>query len=537
MNMKKVLKKMGNQGFTLMEVMIAAGLIGVVSLTLVNQLNLVNKAKRESNSSTIINGITDKLMMELSHKDTCGANFAGKIISAAPLTIIGAILDTEGAPIVQNGGNYGLQVGGNNVAAASGDTVRVNAPITIVRNVNNPDEMILKVEFEKKTLFGLYTSAGNIEIPITAIQNAAGAIQQCFNDISNSISTAIRLSCQGNTAYFNPRANNGYGACEHNLQTNNITCPNGKFIKKIQYFSSLLPLINEIRYTCIAPEATCPPNQVLTSFLADGTYTCAPPFPNCTPGQIMVKGAAGSYYCINLAPFPGGLGCTGITAIKSFNADGSVTCAQYYPPQSCPGAFVKGTIPGAIACDDYIHPINCPPGQFISSFNASGFPICTKFINYPFNCPAGQGAYGVDAAGNLRCKNFERRLSCNGAYSPMGYTFTDCVNAGGVVQNRDFGTNSFCRLPGGTCPGGSSICPTWRKTVNISCTDTKSICSQSVQTRWKIGSNVFTTPVFPQTAVCFYWKRISGPYPFNTGPCSINPGPTATTPVTEIGCY
>lgn len=510
-------------GFTLVEATVTAALVGALSLAVISQMQLVGTSKRESNESAIINGITDRLATELSRRETCssGLNFGNKTISTGADLNILSIVDSENNVIVAPNMKFGRKdAGGNSAAAANVEVVEVRS-ITARQNAANLDEMILTVNFnKKKSLIAAFLPAGKIVLPINIIRTG-GLINYCYNDITNSITSAIRLSCRGsNSSWFNAAANNTYGACEHNVQTN--ICPNGKFLKRIEWAG------NQIQYSCVALEAACPVNRHITGFALDGSVTCSLPLPNCSAGQMMVMAAGGEYTCLNTDT-----GCTGLNAIKGFTSTG-VVCSRFYAQQSCVGLVTSIAPDGTNTCSAYVQPVTCPTGHFVSSIDGSGVPVCSKYINFPASCPAGWAVDGVNSSGDITCKEMTRRLSCGGSMSPSGKTFKNCEADGGTVMNRDGGTNSFCRFNAASCPGGYSACSSWRHTTNTQCTDSNSACSYSVQTRYLSGSNVFTNPVNPGTVQCYYWARNSGPWVYS---CSQLLGPTGTTPIIQVGCY
>ncbi|MBC7427779.1 MAG: prepilin-type N-terminal cleavage/methylation domain-containing protein [Bacteriovorax sp.] len=513
----------GQVGFTLVEVLVASALLGVLSLAVINQMQLVSTSKREANEDAIINGITDRLATELSRRATCNANFKNKTITTAtPGLAIASLIDSESSVIIATSGVpsfKGKIISGVSVSAANVDSVQVDT-IYARQNPADLNEMLLTVNFKKKRgIVASFVPAAKIELPLTIIQTG-GVISECYNDITNSIASAIRLSCRGNTAYYNPLLNTPFGACERTVQA--TSCPAGKFLKKIYYGS------NQIKYDCFALQSACGANQFITGFNTDGSVSCGYPLPNCAAGQMMIMNSAGKYICLNT-----NTGCSGLYAVKSFNADGTVTCSQFYPLRTCAG-LVTNIGPAGITCSANVIPITCPTGQFVSNMSSTGVPSCSPFITYPYNCPANQAAYGVDASGNLLCQTMTRKLSCGGGVSPGGLTFLNCQGDGGTVMNRDGGTNSFCQFNAASCPGGYTQCQNYRYTTDTQCTDSNSACSYSVQTRYLSGSNVFTTPVTPGTVSCYYWARNSGPWVYS---CSQYAGPTGTTPVVQVGCY
>jgi len=171
-------------------------------------------------------------------------------------------------------------------------------------------------------------------------------------------------------------------------------------------------------------------------------------------------------------------------------------------------------------------------GEFVSSFDNTGQPVCSKFYTAPQNCPSGYAATGLAAAGNLIC---QKRTTCGGSYSPAGRTYDQCTAGGGTVINAGT-SNAYCKFNASSCPGGWSQCSSYRQTSNTSCTDSNSACTTSVMQVHTISGSVFNDPVNPQTVTCDYWTRNSGPWVIS---CTqhVGAGPTSTTPITQVGCY
>lgn len=530
-------------GFTLIEIVVATALVGVLATAIINQLRLVAVSKRDANESAIINGLADRLAVELSKRNTCTTlnAFAGKSLTNTLTNIV----DSEGLTIVSVGATYGKKatVGGITQSSSSASdvaSVKVSTIKTAPDPGGDPNKMILTVTFSKQQgIAAAFTAPAKIDLPITVTLDTNSKITFCYSDITNSIISAIRLSCQGNGAYIDSTANPPYGACLHlannasdvaSSSANASACPAGQYIKKVELASSATPAGNRFQYTCAAISLpSCPANQVITQVNADGTLSCGYPFPNCGAGQMMVMSSSGNYVCLNTD-----VGCSSLYAIKGFT-DTGVTCALYYPPKTCTG-LVTSVSPGSVTCSAYVKPVTCPTGQFVSSVDVNGQPVCSNWINYPQTCPAGQAVYAIDTNGNILCQNLDRHTSCGGTVSTTN-TFSGCYAAGGTVMNRDGGTNSFCQFNQSSCPAGWNFCPSWRYTTNANCTDTNSSCAYSVQTRWAYGSNAFVNNAsYPATTNCYYWARNSGPW---VKSCTgiVTGTNNATTPTIQIGCY
>jgi prepilin-type N-terminal cleavage/methylation domain-containing protein len=508
-------------GFSLVEIMVAISLIGVLAVAVLNQSKLAVDAKRSSNQQVVISRLTNVLGVELSKQETCSlaANFKGKNVTrtfAAGESIYAANGTTA---LVTVGGKYGRKdASGNQNAASDVEAVQVTG-ISTSPSASDTNQMILEIRFSKQTTgFTIFGRPLVITIPLTIIRNSVSTnlIEYCYNDITNSIASAIRLSCQGNTSYYDPTINQPYGACVHAVDS--VACPANQFIRRIEYDANAGQ--NTIKKYCAGLNVTCPTGQVLTGFNADGTVNCAYPFPSCAPGQLMIKSSSGQYICLN-----SNSGCTGLNAVKSFNADGTVSCARFYPPNSC-GGLVRAISPDGITCASNYKTVTCPNGQWVKSFDSTGQGICGKFYEYPQSCAGGYGATGIDSNGNLTCQPLRRTLMCNGTRSNR--TYTDCTNAGGVVYN--YGTmNAYCHFNADGC-GAFTACLDYRRRGAASCWDTHSLCPTAV-TYQSLPAQGFSTPVYKDAVRCRHWKS-SGKFG-----CTFTELPAVWTPIYEVGCY
>jgi prepilin-type N-terminal cleavage/methylation domain-containing protein len=173
-----IFKKLGQLGFTLMEVVITTAVLSALALAIVNQMQLANFSKRSSSETAIINGITDRLAVELSNQDVCTANFKNKTINilrtfAPNETIFAADGVTE---LIKKGGYYGKKsASGSSLSASDASTVYV-LDITTQPNASDTNEMNLEITFQKKTGgTSFLRERQKVNLPITVIRTAAGA--------------------------------------------------------------------------------------------------------------------------------------------------------------------------------------------------------------------------------------------------------------------------------------------------------------------------------------------------------------------------
>ncbi len=562
------LKIVKNQlGFTIIEALISASVIGVIAVAVSSQFNFVSKARVASSGSSVVNNLRDKLIIALSNEETCTANLFN--VSVTNADIATPIRDSMGNTIVVKNGFYG-----NSSSAGSSDlkadTVNVQSIATSI-NPLNAREVLLTVNFAKKSgLTSLFSARETFSMPLNVdtpggVIGAGSLITKCFSDATFSVATAIRLSCQGNSSYYDPNANPPYGECLHKVQPTILptACPNGFFMRKvgINLSGAAANTVNSkaFEYECAPLKSLCPVGQVLKSTVGTGVnagkVVCDWPVPRCAPGQLLVKSAGpnGSFICLQ-----SDIACPGLQAVKRFNADGSVTCAPFYPPSTCSGLFITSITPGSVTCAATVSAINCPFGQFVKSFDANGVPSCASWLNFPQDCAPGWAATGLTAAGNLTCQVMDRNLTCGGNPS-VTKTYRDCTAAGGTVNNRanPGEPNAYCIFNGSACPGGWNSCSNLIETANNTCNDTNVNCPQSTTpaamapyprvfnsrgTQIALGTYALTSNS-PLTAQCIeYVANQMAPSPCYSGSpwdctCTANPKAPIQANITKVACY
>lgn len=523
-------------GFTLVELLVTTVLVSILVLAIMNQLQVVGLSKRAAVENLIINRLTDRLAVELSRQETCSSaqNLGGLALTASATQIPNlSLVDAVGNPIVEINKKYGFQngqvVSGN---AASLHVVEVSS-ITTRIDPNDSNQLDLEISFNKKTGIGALTNfmrQNKINLPLTIVKNSSNTqVDFCYSDITNSIISAIRLSCQGNNSYYDPTSNPPYGSCKHNIDFTN--CPAGQFIQRAEIDPTPNdPLLSgKLKFTCGALPACPISGQFVKQVNLDGSIVCDYPLPNCAVGELIYKSSSGPYMCLGVNT------CLGTNAVRRIDSNGAILCAQYFPPNTCPSGratYYDPSTGNQTCAPENFKPVTCPAGYYISRFDSTGTAQCTKYITASFNCGFKQGATGVDASGNLICQQLQRRW-CNGTANT--HMNSDCP---GTIVNP--GPNQVCKVAGATCPGGWTQCGSWGETATpANCTDTNSACTLPMSTRY--SSTVAFTPSWSAPTVqCHYYAEVVGDGIW--GPSNVctdypSSGPVGTGVKTSVGCY
>ncbi|MGZ3787089.1 MAG: type II secretion system protein [Bacteriovorax sp.] len=520
-----------NRGFGLVEAMISVAVIGLITVAVISQQRMAAKSSFNVASDTEINNLTNKVIAEISDQGTCSrvlsgsaGNYVGNFGGAPFVNSYTKLIGRGGNDLIVQGATYGSSLGQVIVDSIS---TRLKPSTSGV----DTNEIILTLAFRRKEGGGTVFSSNDVkrEIALNIITLDGTTISSCYGNFDLVIKTAIQLSCQGNSSFYDANQNIPYGACVHKNQT--TTCPAGQFLKIVDTD----PTTKEIQYTCVDVHNYCTgANQFIKSFNSDGTITCdSVLIETCAPGQVIVKNSAGVQVCTTID-------CRGISPISAFagfQASGGQVCNQITSLKNCgtDNFATKVNTDGSITCaQQAVSGGSCPVGKRIQGITAAGTIDCQFFINLPMDCGPGNGVTGIDANGDRTCAQVNRPLACNAGWAL--HTYKQCSAWGGTITNP-YTPNSMCTFNSASCPGGWFRCESWGTQTTNSCTDSgTSLCAQP--TRYAVpswGSGVFQNTT--QTSVdCYTWTATTGPY-FSPIYCAPHYWYTVYSNQTQVGCF
>ncbi len=209
----------GASGFTIVEALVAAGLLSGLSLAVINLTDNLSKASRKSSQDMKVNSLKMEAYSVFSNPASCEATLAGLNSGGAAVP---TIQDGSGNVILTNGGVYGEATGNAkaritinsinianysaisdpyssdaSVAAAVND--RVDGKIDIVINFSRGDRSNGKTDAEEALRTGGNVS-GTITVPVRVSTNMAGTIQSCLTT-RNSFVDAFCDSFDGDSTF------------------------------------------------------------------------------------------------------------------------------------------------------------------------------------------------------------------------------------------------------------------------------------------------------------------------------------------------
>ncbi|MCK5882727.1 MAG: prepilin-type N-terminal cleavage/methylation domain-containing protein, partial [Bacteriovoracaceae bacterium] len=363
----------GEKGFSLAEVMVAAGLLSVLSLALVhitqNQAVVQKRAEASSEINTISNTITQNLLNSLACEETLTL---GSTISEG--MDIAEIKNRRGDTLFNKVDKYG------NRQISINDITLNNLSVGPLANGSRFGEANIIVTFEKlsKLIKGIKLIQKTFPVKISL--SGANALLGCYSATENAVQTATEKSCESIGGTYNSASN----VCD------------------LAAFNPLDPLSASKAVSSQSQEDWY--NNMMTASLSPYVKLIG----DTMTGKLQVNAdiETNSRLCINgecRTTFTAQLCPTGEVVSKVFT-NGTVACVDI----TCPSEstfFVGINASGAPKCKAF--PTNtCSANQFVSKVDSDGTVHCSA-LPAGTNIDCGAGAIQkIDAAGNATCVNF-----------------------------------------------------------------------------------------------------------------------------------
>lgn len=394
--MKKNLRN--HSGFTLVELLLAAGVVGVVSLIAFTSL----RSSIQTGGSVYVTSestyLKNLVVANLSNNFACENTFKG----FSPTRAIVVLKDKRNTPFLSVNNKFG--------EGKRDDIITVTGiSSTVVPGSSN--NLTLKVTYDiDNTLKGnrpKNTNSFTLNV-FYRLDTATGLIDNCLVNYSSLMKDAVKASCQGNAAYYEPvetlsvadQANFPSGRCTHRIHVLNntgagsdaavvagtVACPAGQFLVDVST-PSANPHDHQPVFKCQAMQASCAAGTYLQGIQSNGTPICksmvtlmgeAPP---ASPALAVADGNAVNIVTVATTKGYQGinLNCGTNQVLRKVNADGTPDC-------------VNKVITGS-----------CPPGEFIWDVSASGAVSCRIMPKSSATCGSGSYIHTIFANGSFSC--------------------------------------------------------------------------------------------------------------------------------------
>ncbi|EQC46780.1 type II secretion system protein [Bacteriovorax sp. Seq25_V] len=260
--MKKVNLFKSSSGFTLAEVMISAGIVGVISVAVMQLTGNLFKSTRYTNQSMTANSLRATLYTSLRSKNACQTTFAGAVVTAN--ANLASIAGPGGGAVITSGAVFGdpnlTDASGrititdihtenyqaNGAAYRSdptlGATDRQNATVDLVvvyKRGDYENKATTDADEKAKTLGSI---TNELRIPVQLVHDTAGSVVTCDTE-SNTYTKALCDSLQGEL--------NTDGFCRH-ITVEDDLAPNSDYAATFKgnvniEASNITPTANDLR--------------------------------------------------------------------------------------------------------------------------------------------------------------------------------------------------------------------------------------------------------------------------------------------------
>lgn len=266
-----------SKGFSMVQVMVAAGMLGGLSLMVAEITRNASKTKNHLESSMEINMTISQIQAMLQSSISCNLNFKDQPVTQSYTELrrctnqnhetlncndAGQVLLEVNKPY----GNGSYQVNSINTKDGSAGTVDIEISFQRLKGNNNNTYGAKEI-----------TKVINIQA-----DRVGPNISNCYSDISNAIDTAVLNACKGNGARVITLPSGGY-ECTHDVD-DTTTCGPGEFVEKFEVVDG------ETKPVCAKlsdKTQGCDLGKYATDIDADGNFICKV-IPACREGEILV---------------------------------------------------------------------------------------------------------------------------------------------------------------------------------------------------------------------------------------------------------
>lgn len=423
---------MRRSGFSLVELMVASGLLGGLAIYLLNISKQQTVVEKRAETSFEINTISGTISQSLLNKDSCAQTLGvGNIINNG--TQLNEIRNRSGNVLFNKIATYG-----NNQLKLTQIIIK-DLVTSGVGGGNRYGEAKIDITFEKVSKLIEGNKTINRAFPIQVELSPTNALLSCYSSVDNAVATAKLEMCASLNGVFDVPTDK--------CNLNAFDVASAPLVYEAVSSQYLNDFYDQRKINDLDPRFVNISGDTMTGkLLVENEIQ--------TTSQFCVGARCRNFARVNCAPG---------SVVKEILEDGSLVCANVTCPD--PNTFYVGiTSSGTPICKAF--PTNtCSANQYVSKVNADGSVVCS---NLPpgtnKTCPGG-AIQSIDGSGNHTCVTVE----------PDTNVFGKLCSTGQVLRGFDSNGNVICE---------NTVAP---KTLTVS-------CSLSVVSQWS-SKCVATCPV------------------------------------------
>lgn len=456
--MKKITR---SSGFSLAEIMVAMGLMGVLAVGSMSIWKNQDQMIVESGISNDLNILHQKIWQNLNEEKACLNTLTPSFTGLSELV---QIVDSNNNPIIKKDDTFASStLGTGNKITLKKIAIAAGSPPKVIGAKKIGVSNLIFTYLNNKTSQVILKS-----IAVEYLLNSSNVVVKCNGAKENSFQTMFETSCEILGGIYD----SDNEIC--NLKSFSSTNPSGlttelASTKYIEDYINFLAL--DERYVAKSGNTSNPMTGELL----------------VTPYIFNVEEICIGGVCKNTFSSI----CTAGSLLKGFNPDGSPVCKMI----ECPlGKYFRGIKSDDSLICDTIPNNSCPSGQYVSKVNADGSQVCTPYnSNSPITCNFGQHIQSVsyDIFGNASVQCAANQSGLN-----ISCPTNQCV---GSIIGTSASCNTFCNP---SCPSPSTICIGSSYTGSDGCNGSCNV-SGAMSENWSPSpSTVCSGESFTQTSNC-----------------------------------
>ncbi len=401
-------------GFSLAELVVAVGVVGVISIGIIQLVEKQSKIQKKAEIDFEVNSLSTSIAQYLRSSDNCKATLTG----------VGTIINNRSIPAIirvkRGGGTSKIFKVGEKYAKGSVTLKK----ITVTDLVTNPSpipagmtgfgELFLQVDFDLKSKIISFNKASiSKKIPLKVSLDSGLQIVQCNSATEDAYSSSLIEGCTSIGGTFNSSTGkcilktfvppspatdlktavstkylkdstknyyvNDYVQVMGDTMTGNLTLASSQITARNIKASSKVCVGSRCRKYL---QSSCGVGKVVVAVREDGTVLCTSTT-NCGTNKYFVGVEGGNIKCVpfTVEKCPSGqyvysISPSGDIVCRPLPVNNSITCSTGYYIESISSTRVPVCRLMPIDTNTNVFGKSCTSGKAVTGYNSSGVPYC-----------------------------------------------------------------------------------------------------------------------------------------------------------------